>query len=108
VINAAPFAVATGAGATINVYLTASGTTPSTLTGLTTLGGALFRNGSSYFNAAPGNYVLTIGTGTSIVSQSLITLGAGEVRSFVVQSTAYAAVPGPANHKITSLLDAKF
>lgn len=108
VINAAPFSVATGTGATVNTYLTPAGTTPTTLTGLTQLGGALYRNGSSYFNVAPGNYVLTIGAGTTIVAQGPVALGAGEVRSFVVQSTGYSATPGPANHKITPVLDAKY
>jgi hypothetical protein len=108
VVNAAPFAAATGTGATVLVYLTPGTTPPATLTGLTALGGATYRNGSAYFNAAPGANVLTIAVGTTILAQTPVTLGAGEVRSFILQSTAWAATPGVANHKLTSVLDAKY
>jgi hypothetical protein len=108
VINAAPFAAATGAGVTISTYLTSGTTAPTTVAGLTQLGGALYRNGTAYFNVAPGAYVLTLTSGTTILAQSPVTFGAGELRTFVLQSTGFAATPGPANHRITSLLDAKF
>jgi hypothetical protein len=108
VINAAPFTSATGNGATLLAYLTPGDIAPATVTGLTTLGGMLYRQASVYFNADPGTYTLTLAAGSQIVAQSTITLAAGEVRSYVVQSTGYAAVPSPANSFITSFLDNKY
>jgi hypothetical protein len=108
VVNAAPFTSATGNGATLLAYLTPGNTPPTTVTGLTTLGGMLYRNASNYFNADPGTYTLTLAASSRIVAQSTITLAAGEVRTYVVQSTGYAAVPSPANSFITSFLDAKY
>ena len=116
VINAAPFTVTTGAtagaGSTLTVYLTPGTAAPTTVTGLTASATAVYRNASVYINADPGTYTLTMSNTilgvTRIVAQSAITLAAGEVRSFVVQSTGYAAVPSPANSKITSLLDNKY
>jgi hypothetical protein len=35
-------------------------------------------------------------------------MAVGEVRTFVLQSTAAAATPGLANHRLTALLDAKY
>lgn len=113
VINAAPFTVATGIGSTLIVYVTPGATppTPATLPSAASAS-ALYRNASIYLNDDPGTYVLTltIGSGATakIVAQTPITLAAGEVRTFVVQSTGYAAVPSPANSKITSLLDNKY
>jgi len=108
VINAAPFTSTTGNGATLSAYLTPGNVPPSTVTGLTTLGGALYRRASNYFNADPGTYTLTLAAGSKIVAHSAITLAAGEVRSYVVQSTGYAAVPSPANSFITSFLENKY
>jgi len=108
VINAAPFAVSTGLGSTLAIYLTPGPTPPTTVTGLTSSGTALYRSGSAYVNTDAGTYTLTLAAGTRIVAQSAVTLGAGEVRSFVVQSTGYAATPSPANSTITSLLDNKY
>lgn len=108
VINAAPFTSATGNGATLLAYLTPGNTPPSTVTGLTLLGGMLYRRASLYFNAAPGTYTLTLAASTKIVAQTTITLAAGEVRSYVVQSTRYAAVPSPTNATVTSFLDNKY
>jgi hypothetical protein len=108
VINAAPFATASGAGATILAYLTPGSTPPATTAGLTALGGALYRNGSAYFNVAPGEDVLTIAAGTTILAQIPVTFAAGEVRSFILQSTGYASSPGVGNHRVTAVVDAKF
>lgn len=112
VINAAPFAASTGLGTTFLVYLTPGSTAPTTVTGLTSSATAIYRNSSVYVNADPGTYVLTLTTSPAttakIVAQSTITLAAGEVRSYVVQSTGYAAVPSPANSTVTSLLDNKY
>ncbi len=113
VINAAPFTVATGLGATLTVYVT-PGPTPPTAATLPSAASASapYRNASIYLNDDAGTYVLTltIGTGATakIVAQSTITLAAGDVRSYVVQSTGYAAVPSIANATITSLLDNKY
>ena len=108
VINAAPFAAATGLGASVSVYLTAGSTPPATLTGLTANATAAYRFGSVYVNADAGPYTLTLAVGSTIVAQSAVTLGAGEIRSFILQSTQYAATPSPANHVLWSLLDSKF
>lgn len=107
-INAAPFAAATGSGATVSLYLTPGLTPPASVTGLTKLGDALYRNGSSYFNQPAGPYVATVTSGAVILAQLPLTMAAGEVRTFVLQSTAAAATPGIANHRLTALLDAKY
>jgi len=107
-INAAPFATAAGTGATVSLYLTQGATPPASVTGLTKLGDALYRNGSAYFNQPAGSYVVTVTAGTVILAQLPLTMAAGEVRTFVLQSTAAAATPGVANHRLTSLLDAKY
>jgi hypothetical protein len=108
VINAAPFTVASGLGSTLLMYLTPGTTAPTTVAGLTTSGGMLYRNASVYVNADAGTYTLTLASGGTIVAQTAITLAAGEVRSYVVQSTGYAAVPSPANQVVQSLLDNKY
>lgn len=108
VINAAPFTSAGGFGATLSIYLTPGATAPTTVTGLTSLGVAVYRRASQYQNADAGTYTLTLAAGTRIVAQTTATLGAGEVRSYVVQSTGYAAVPSPANSTIQALLDNKY
>jgi hypothetical protein len=107
-INAAPFAAATGNGATVSLYLTAGLTAPASVSGLTKLGDALYRNGSSYFNQPAGAYVATVTVGTAIIAQLPLTMAAGEVRTFVLQSTAASATPGVANNRLTALLDAKY
>lgn len=107
-INAAPFAAATGNGATVSLYLTPGLTPPASVTGLTKLGDALYRNGSAYFNQPAGPYVATVAAGSVILAQVPLTMAAGEVRTFVLQSTAASATPGVANHRLTSLLDAKY
>jgi hypothetical protein len=107
VINAAPFTSVSGNGATLAIYLTPGSTPPLTVTGLTSLGGMLYRRASLYFNANPGIYTLTLTASTKIVAQATITLAAGEVRSYVAQSTGYSAVPSPANSVITPFLDKK-
>ena len=108
VINAAPFTSVSGSGATLLAYLTPGNTPPSTVTGLTALGGMLYRRASSYFNADVGTYTLTLTAGTKIVAHTTITLAAGEVRTYVVQSTGYAAVPSPTNSIIMAFLDKKY
>jgi len=107
-INAAPFAAATGNGATVSLYLTQGLTPPASVTGLTKLGDALYRNGSAYFNQPAGPYVVTVTVGTAIIAQLPLTMTGGEVRTFVLQSTTAAATPSIANHRLTSLLDANY
>jgi hypothetical protein len=79
---------------------------------LTASGSAPYRGASAYINADAGSYVLTLTVGTGatakIVAQSAITLAAGEVRSYIVQSTGYAATPSPANSIVQSILDKKY
>lgn len=112
VINVAPFTVTNGLGATLSVYLTPGSAAPTTVTGLTLAATSIYRSASGYINADAGSYVLTLMTGTGttakIVAQTAVMLAAGEVRSFVVQSTGYAAVPSIANSTIKSLLDNKY
>ena len=108
VINAAPFTSATGLGATLAMYLTPGTTAPTTVTGLTSLGNSFYRNASAYQNADAGTYTLTLTASSKIVAQTTITLAAGEVRTLIVQSTGYAAVPSPANSVVKALLDNKY
>lgn len=108
VINAAPFTSISGLGATLSMYLTPGTTAPTTVTGLTLLGNSLYRNASAYQNVDAGTYTLTLTASSKIVAQTTITLAAGEVRSYVVQSTGYAAVPSPANSVVQALLDNKY
>jgi hypothetical protein len=108
VINAAPYAAATGLGATVSIYLTPGTTPPATVTGLTASGTALYRNASVYINADAGPYVITLSSGTTILARSAVTFAAGEVRTFVLQSTGYAATPSPANQILQALIDNKY
>jgi len=108
VINAAPFTTVGGFGATLSIYLTPGATAPTTVTGLTSLGVAAYRFASQYQNADAGIYTLTLTAASKIVAQTTVTLAAGEVRTYVVQSTGYAAVPSPANSTILALLDNKY
>jgi hypothetical protein len=108
VINAAPFTSVTGLGATLLIYLTPGSVAPTTVTGLTSSGGVLYRGASAYLNADAGSYTLTFAVSSKIVAQTAITLAAGEVRTYVVQSTGYAAVPSPANSFVQALLDHQY
>jgi hypothetical protein len=106
VINAAPYASASGNGSTLNVFITPGPTPPSALNTISALTTATYRNASAYLNVDAGAYVLTIAVGTAtILSQSPVTFTSGEVRTFIVQSNGPATPPGIANHKLTSILD---
>ena len=110
VINAAPFAAVSGSGATVNVFVTPGTTPPPVLTTLTALATAGYRNASAYLNVDPGTYTLTlavVGAGT-ILSQSTVTFTAGEVRSFILQSTGPRSPVGSANNKVTPILDRQY
>jgi hypothetical protein len=110
IINAAPFAAATGLGATVSLYLTPGSTPPATVTTLSALGAAAYRGASAYVNADAGVYTLTaaLSVGSVVLAQKPVTLSAGEVRTFVLQSTGYAATPAAANHTLKSLIDNKY
>lgn len=108
IVNAAPFTTVSGNGATLLAYLTPGDVAPTTVTGLTALGGMLYRRSSNYFNADVGTYTLTLTASSKIVAHATVTLAAGEVRTYVVQSTGYAAVPSPSNSIVTSFLDNKY
>ena len=97
VINAAPMADPSGGGTNLTAIL-AGGTVVDTVT-------ASYRASSGYVNPVAGTYTLTIMTASDTLYTGSVTLAKGEVRSFIVQSTAYAAVPGPGNTKVTNLLD---
>ena len=106
VINAAPYAAATGNGSTLNVFITPGPTPPAALNTISALATAAYRNASTYLNVDAGTYVLTIAVGTAtILSQTAVTFASGEVRTFIVQSNGPATPPGIANHKLTSILD---
>jgi len=106
VINAAPYAAASGNGSTLNVFITPGPTPPVALNTISALTTASYRNASAYLNVDAGTYVLTIAVGTAtILSQSSVTFTSGEVRTFIVQSNGPATPPGIANHKLTSILD---
>lgn len=114
-VNAVPFAVG-GAptGPTVAVFLTEGETPPTAaqVVAMRPLTSAAFRQQSQlYINATAGTYVmsLTIVIGTrTVVWQDVVELVGGEVRTILVQSTAYNTTPSAANLKVTSLLDAKY
>ena len=100
VINAAPMADPSGAGADI---------TATFINGADTLQAvASYRATSGYINPRAGTYIITFATATDTLHTDTVTLVKGDVRTFIVQSTAYAATPGPGNTKITNLLDNKW
>lgn len=109
VVNAAPFASVGGTGATVSIYLAdGAGPAPS-VTGVTTLAAlttAPYRTQSVYMNVDAGSYWLTIAAGTNVLFEQQVALGAGEVRAFILQSTAFANPPARPNHVVVSLLDA--
>lgn len=106
VINAAPYAAASGNGTTLNVFITPGPTPPAPLNTFSALTTASYRNASAYLNIDAGTYVLTIAVGSAtVLSQSTITFAPGEVRTFIIQSNGPAPAPGVANHKLTSIVD---
>jgi hypothetical protein len=109
VINAAPFGSVSGNGTSVNVFITPGATPPTTLTTISTLASAQYRSASAYLNVEPGTYVLTLAVGTAtILSQSTVTFAAGEVRTFILQSTGPRTPAGAANHKLTAVLDRQY
>ena len=109
VINAAPYAAASGNGTLLNVFITPGSTPPPALNTLTALATANYRNASTYLNVDAGTYVLTIAVGTAVIlSQQTVNFVAGEVRTFILQSNGPAPAPGIANHKVTSILDQSY
>jgi hypothetical protein len=98
VINAAPMADPSGGGADITAIFENGAGTADTVT-------ASYRASSGFVNPPAGTYTLTLSTGSFVLYTGTVTLAKGEVRTFVVQSTAYAATPGPGNTKVTNLLD---
>jgi len=108
-VNAAPFTVNTGRGAAVNLYVTpgdAVAPTAPALGALATQGVAGFRAATAYTNVDAGDYWVSATSGGRLVYQARLALGAGEVRTLVLQSTGYAVTPGTANHVVTNLLDA--
>ena len=66
---------------------------------------ASYRSSSGYIDPPAGIYTLTLATGSFVLYTGTVTLAKGDVRTFIVQSTVYAATPGPGNTKVTNLLD---
>jgi hypothetical protein len=101
VINAAPYADPTGAGA--------GGQITFVLSSAVSYGGiASYRSGSVYVNPVAGTYTLTMtvsdGTITTPIYSAPVTLAQGEVRTFIVQSTS-AGVASMANTRVLDVLD---
>ncbi len=98
VINAAPMADPSGAGTDISaIFVDAANDTLSAT--------ASYRSSSGYINLPAGTYTLTLTAGGGTLYTGTVTFAKGEVRTFIVQSTAYAATPGPGNTRVTNLLD---
>lgn len=100
VINAAPMADTTGQGQ--GTKLTAIFDNGAGLADTVT---ASYRASSGFVNPPAGTYTLTLLSGSFVYYAASVALAKGEVRTFIVQSTAYAAVPGAGNTKVTNLLD---
>jgi hypothetical protein len=99
-INAAPMADTTGGGQGSDITATLDDGAGAVFSAT-----ASYRHTSGYVNPAPGTYTLTLASGSFVLYTGTVVLAQGEVRTFIVQSTAYAAVPGPGNTKVTNLLD---
>lgn len=105
IINAAPYAAASGNGATATVYVTPGSSPPAgNITQYGAAGTARYRGASAYINVDPGEYVITLRASNAIVAQQAVTLAAGEVRTLVLQSTAVGA-PSLGNHILVNVLD---
>ena len=114
-VNAAPFAAGGTTGTTIGLQLTEGSTPPplATINTLNSITSATYRQQSAmYVNVTPGEYVVNVTTGGAgarrILQQQAVTFEPGQVRTVLIQNTAYAATPGPANHKLTVLVDAEY
>ena len=96
VIDGAPFVLAGPAGGGLDVFVTPSSVVPTSATLATLIPTAqiYYRYNSPYINLNAGSYTLTMAVsfGGPIVYQAPLTLGAGEVRSLVVQNTLPAGV----------------
>jgi hypothetical protein len=105
-INAATFANAGTAGATLTFTLVpaSASVSPVNITG-----SAAFRAASAYVNPPAGAYTLNISTPVGVIYTSPVTFAAGEVRTILIYSVAYASDPVSAgNHRIVNTLDNKF
>jgi hypothetical protein len=114
-VNAAPFALGGTTGTTIGLQLTEGSTFPTlaTINTLNSITSATYRQQSAmYVNVTPGDYVVNVTTGgpgaRRILQQQAVTFEPGQVITVLIQNTAYAATPGPANHKLTVLVDAEY
>jgi hypothetical protein len=111
-VNAAPFGGgASTSGQSVQAFIT-EGATPPTAAELGLLapaGGTVsYRRQSTYVDVKPGQYVITVTTTAAarpVLAQRVVNLGAGEVRTFLLQNTAYAATASTANHQLTELVD---
>jgi hypothetical protein len=105
-INAATFGSAAGTGAALTFTLVPSSAAVSPANITTT---AAFRAASAYVNPPAGGYTLNISTATGVIYTTPVTFAAGDVRTILVYSTAFAANPVTgANHQIVNRLDNKF
>lgn len=86
-INAATFAGATGAGASLTFTLVPSSASvsPANFTGT-----AAFRAATPYVNPPAGNYTLNVTTTAGSLFSAPVTLGAGEVRTILIYSTGFS------------------
>jgi len=121
VINAAPFADASGEGTSLQFYVTPGATPPAgPITAYRPMVTVGYRGLSPYGHVNAGTYTITVvapiqpprcgrdgcpGAPGPILIQQPVTFASGEVRSFVIQSTAASDTPGPSNHIMVSLID---
>jgi hypothetical protein len=97
VINAAPMADPSGQGTDITATLINGADTMSAT--------ASYRGSSGYINPPAGTWIIIFATAADTLHTDTLTFAKGDVRTLLVQSTAYAATPGPGNTKVTNLLD---
>lgn len=105
-MNVATFATNTGAGTSLTFTLVPSSASVSPVNITAT---AAFRAASAYVNPPAGAYTLNISSTAGVIHTSQVTFAAGDVRTVVVYSTAFATNPVTAgNHQIVNTLDNKF
>jgi hypothetical protein len=98
-INAAPYAAATGAGAMLSVYLFPGSTPPAdAITNYAAQATVFYRSRTRAINVDAGTYVIVVAAGTTILAQQTVTFAAGDVRTLVLQSTG--TVADQAHHRL--------